>query len=366
MKHYIGLDVSLKTTAICIMAQDGKIIREMTAATDPLAIATAIKTTKLTIEAIAIEAGGTSRWLVQELQELDLPAICIDSRKMAAAIAIKANKTDKNDAREIANALRTGYFQEVYQKNDTNMSIKSLVNIRRNLVIQRTMTSNCIRGTLRCCGKLFLGSSSSQKNFIEKVTESIQDQPEEVAMGIRALLVTFSQLHKLVDEIDKKIEDIGKNDEVVQLLMTVPGVGIVTAVSYKVEIGDPKRFTRSRSVGAYVGMTPRQYSSGETEHQGKITKIGSNELRALLSDAAMSMMYRCKTWSRAKVFGLKINKKHGHKKAIVALGRKLGVIMHRMWTEGKPFEAGEVEKKEIDKVTKPSRKEKKKSKQMAA
>ena len=116
MKHYIGLDVSLKTTAICIMAENEKIVCEGTTATDPQAIESFIKAANLNIELVAIEAGGTSHWLVQKLQELDLPTICIDARKMSAAIKMRGNKTDKNDAREIANALRTGYVKRVFQK----------------------------------------------------------------------------------------------------------------------------------------------------------------------------------------------------------------------------------------------------------
>ena len=239
------------------------------------------------------------------------------------------------------------------------MSLKSLLNVRRLLMQQKIMTINCIRGTLRSCGKFALGASNNKK-FVELVREAAQDLPGEILLGIEALLGTLKSLFNLIDGIDEKIEKIAKNDEVVQLLMTTPGVGVVTALTYKAEISDPKRFKNSRSVGAYVGMTPRQYSSGETERQGSITKAGPSELRSLLSDAAMSMMYASKKWSRLKLFGLKIKKKNGHKKSVVALGRKLAVVLHRMWTEGKPFEAGEVCQKELDRLEKPSKKEKKK------
>ncbi len=137
---------------------------------------------------------------------------------------------------------------------------------------------------------------------------------------------------------------------------------INTYLTFKLEIDDPSRFKKSRSVGAYAGMTPRQYSSGDSQKQGSISKAGSNELRALLCQSAMCMMYNTKTWSRPKLFGLKIKKKHGHKKAIVALGRKIAVIMHRMWVDRKPFEAGSVEQKEIEKLQKMSNRKLKKSK----
>ena len=366
MKHYIGLDVSLKTTAICIMAENGKITHEMATDTEPQAIAFAIFETELEIEAVGIEAGGTSRWLVKELQELNLPAFCIDSRRMAAAIAINTNKTDRNDAREIANALRANYFKEVHQKSDESAGTSTFLNIRRNLVNQRTSTVNCIRGSLRGYGKFALGSSSSSKKFVENVKAAMQELNEETLRGIIALISTYSRLCQSIDELDAHVEKIAKEDKVVQLLTSINGVGPLTALTYKAVISDPSRFVRSRAVGAYVGMTPRQYSSGETEIRKGISKAGSKELRALLSDAAMSIMYNCKSWSRLKVFGLKIKRKHGHKKAIVALGRKLAVVMHRMWVENKPFEPGEVDKKQLEKLNKPSRKEKKTRKSLAA
>src|SRR5262249_7429417 len=146
--------------------------------------------------------------------------------------------------------------------------------------------------------------------------------------------------------------------EIIKLLKTIPGVGTVTALTYKLEIDDPTRFKKSRSVGAYAGMTPRQYSSGETKRRGGVSKTGSSELRHLLTEAAMCMMYRTKTWSRLKVFGMKIKKKHGHKKAVVALGRKLAVTMHRMWVDRKPYDPGHVEQKEINKLLEAGRKKK--------
>jgi len=355
MSNYIGLDVSLKTTSICIMNQTGKILKEMVVTTDPKVIANAISTTELPAEKVALECGGTSHWLTKELKQLGLPIICIDARKMSAAISIRTNKTDKNDAQEIANALRTGYYKEVYQKQDHIMEKQTLLTSRRLLVEQSTQIINCIRGLLKTQGKLHCGSSQNSKKFIENIEAIMKGLNEDVVLSINALLNTYRAICQEVSKIDDRIEKITEADADVQLLKTIPGVGAVTALTFKLEIDDPFRFKKSRSVGAYAGMTPKQYSSGECQKQGAISKAGSNELRALLCQSAMCMMYNTKTWSRPKLFGLKIKKKHGHKKAVVALGRKLAVIMHRMWVERKPFEAGSVEQKEIDKLQKISK-----------
>lgn len=360
MSNYIGLDVSLKTTSICIMDGKGKILKEMVAETNPKALVEAISTTGLSVEMAALECGGTSHWLTKELKKLGLPVICIDARKMSAAISMRTNKTDRNDAQEIANALRTGYYKEVYQKQDHVMEKQTLLVARRHLVEQRTQTINCIKGMLKAQGKLTCGSSQNESRFIKNVQTNLQGLNQDVCLSINSLINTYKIICEEVSKIDARIEKITEEDEDVQLFKTIPGVGAVTALTFKLEIDDPSRFKKSRSVGAYIGMTPKQYSSGECQKQGSISKAGSSELRALLCQSAMCMIYITKTWSRPKLFGLKIKKKHGHKKAIVALGRKLAVIMHRMWVEGKPFEAGNVEQKEIDKLQKISNRKLKK------
>jgi len=359
MKHYIGLDVSLKTTSICVLNEQEKIIKEACVATDPKEIAEEIAGFGVSVEIVGVETGGISHWLVKELKKHKLPVICIDARKMAAAISIRTNKTDKNDAREIANALRAGYYKEVHQKLDTTVDTKTLLTVRRALVDQRTQTINCMRGILRAQGKLDCGSSQNKRKFIEQVKMATQELSEEVKMSINALLHAFEVMCNEIDKIEEKIESLTKDDEDIKLFKTIPGVGSITALTYKLEIDDPKRFKKSRSVGAFAGMTPRQYSSGDTQKQGCISKTGSNELRMLLSESAMRIIYKTKLWSRLKLFGMKIRKKHGHKKAVVALGRKLAVVMHRMWIDRKPFEYGKVEEKEAKKVLQPKKRERK-------
>lgn len=125
-----------------------------------------------------------------------------------------------------------------------------------------------------------------------------------------------------------------------QLLTTIPGVGVITAYTFISHLGDPKRFKKSRSVGAYFGMTPKQYSSGEVQKQGRISKCGSAEVRSLLNECAFVILYKIKSWSRLKAWGMKIKKKKGHKKAMMAIARRLSILMHRMLITKKAFEYG--------------------------
>lgn len=344
MKYYVGLDVSMKTTFISIVNQEKKIVFESEVSTDPDAIFSAIKSTKLDVENCAIESGSISHWLVQELLKRKIPIICVDARKMSKVLSININKTDKNDARLIAEALRCGFYSEVHQKTQEDAEMKILIGTRRTLIEVSTKLKNTIRGHLKIFG-IRLGTCSNNK-FENLVQAVLKNKPEVVQIAIKSLLETFKRTNNEIESLEKKITEMAKEDEDVKLLTTIPGIGIITAFTFKTYLGDPNRFKRSSSVGAYFGMTPTQYSSGEVIKQGKVSKCGSSEVRSLLNEAAFSIIYSSKSWSKIKAWGLKIKKKKGHKKAMMAIGRKLSVLMYRMIISRKPFEYGESKAKE--------------------
>lgn len=345
MSHYVGLDISMKETVICIVNDKGVCIHKGRSKTDPEKIADHLKKTGLKIEKIGLESGSLSHWLVNELRGLELPAICIDARKMAAFLSVQVNKTDDNDARGIAEAMRCSLYKEVSQKSQQAIETGTLMQCRRTLVQQRVQLINSIRGFLKTYG-IRLGSCGG-KEFPERVRGVLPGALMIAREGIESLINCYENLSEEIKKLDGKIEALAREDEDVKRLMTVPGVGIITAMSFKIEIDDPHRFKKSRDVGAYLGMTPRQYSSGETKRQGHISKCGSSEVRTLLTEAGLVCLTRSKKWSRVKAWGLKIMKKHGAKKAAVAVGRKLSVIMHRMLLEKKDFIYGEEKKKEV-------------------
>lgn len=348
MKYYVGLDVSMKETSICIVDESGKNVYERSVPSDPISIVEHLKETKLPIEKIGLESGSLSHWLTTQLLKYEMPTICIDARHIAAILSVNVNKTDKNDARGIANAMRCGLYREVILKPQSNVDIEILLTARKGLVKQRTALKNTIRGLIKSYG-IRLGAIIGNKNFLESVRHHIKDRSSIVQISIETLLTTFEILQIQIDKLEKQLKEIAQADPDISLLQTIPGIGLITAISFKMAIGNPSRFIDSRDVGAYFGMTPQQYASGEISKQGKISKCGQTEIRSLLVEAATVMMTRTKLWSKLKAWGLKIMRKKGMKKASVAVGRKLAVIMHRMLITKEPFRLTDNEEKEVKK-----------------
>lgn len=340
MDHYTGLDISMKETAICIVDEKGKIVKEGKALTDPSMIASYLAQTGLSIKKVALESGNLSHWLIEELRKLNVPVICVDARHMAAVLATTINKTDKNDARGIANALRCNMYREVHAKSSNSIEKSTLLASRRAIVEQKSHLTNTIRGLLKAYG-IRISLSASTNMFFEDVKTKIAELPALTKYGLEELLKAAELLHNQVKAFDKLIQKLANEDEEAKRLQTVPGIGPITAMNFKMEIDDPKRFQKSRSVGAYLGMTPTQYSSGETQKQGRISKCGSKELRHLLMEAGFVIITRSTKWSKLKAWGMKLMKKHGLKKAALAVGRKLAVIMHKMLITGEVFRYGE-------------------------
>jgi transposase len=288
---------------------------------------------------VGFESGSLTPYLLSGFKERAIEAICMDARKLSPILALKVNKTDKNDARGIAEALRAGMYTRVHCKPEESMNRSILLTARRALVEQQTHLKNTVRGLLKGYG-IRLGAISAKK-FSAAVIKQMERCDEVVILSIKCLLESFDKIVEEIGKIEKKMLEEASQDKEVCRFMTVPGIGPVTALTYKSEIFDATRFQKSRSVGAYLGMTPRQYASGETQKQGKTSKCGSKELRFLLVEAGVVVLTRSKKWSKLKAWGLKIMRKKGLKKAAVAVGRKLAVIMHRMMLEEKDFVYGE-------------------------
>ena len=335
MKYYAGLDVAMKETFMCIVDKEGKRVFESKSATNPQLIYDELSKSGFELEKVGLETGSLSTYLTKALQYLGLRAICIDARKMAAILAVTVNKTDKNDARGIADAMRCNHYKSVHIQDSQNNAIAILLKSRATLVGNRTMLKNTVRGVLKTYG-IRLGEVSHEK-FAKTVREAFIDIPDEAKLGIESILKSSQPIHEEIKKMDKSLNEICKKDKEAQLLMTAPGVGMIVALTYKADLGDPSRFEKSESVGAYYGMTPRQYSSGETVKFGPVSRCGSKNVRSLLTEAGMVLLTRCKSWSPLRAWGLKLMKKVGLKKAAMAVGRKLSVIMHRMLVTGESF-----------------------------
>jgi transposase len=334
MQHYVGLDVSLKQTAVCVVDQAGKIRREGMVTSEPKAIADFIAASAPQVMRIGFESGATSTWLWTELKKLGLPVICIDARHAKAALKMQINKSDRNDAVGIARIMQTGWFKEVRVKGLDSHAVRALLASRALLVELKRDLENQIRGLLKNFG-LVIGRAK-MNTFTVRATELIDRRPE-LAAAIEPLLKARDALAGQIGELDRKVLRLARSEPQVRRFMTVPGVGPITALCYLATIDDPSRFKKSRSVGAYVGLTTRRYASGETDRTGRISKCGDEMLRSYLYEAANVLLTRVAKWSALKAWGMRIAKRRSMNKARVAVARKLAVILHRMWVDGTEF-----------------------------
>ena len=334
MEHFVGLDVSLKLTAICVVDQTGSVIREGMVDSAPETIAEFVTSNAPSVVRIGLEAGPTATWLWTELKQLGLPVICIDARHAKAVLKMQINKSDRNDAAGIARIMQTGWFKEVRVKDLDSHYIKALLASRALLVKIKRDLENQVRGLLKNLG-LVIGRAKLNV-FAVRAEELIESRPELMA-AVRPLLDARNAIEQQVDDLDRKVMRLARNDAQVRRFMTAPGVGPITALCFLATIDDPTRFKRSRSVGAYVGLTTRRYASGETDWTGRISKWGDKMLRSYLYEAANVLLTRVAKWSTLKAWGIRLAKRSGLRKAKVAVARKLAVILHRMWIEGTEF-----------------------------
>lgn len=334
MQHYVGLDVSLRKTAVCVVDQTGKIIREGMVASDPDAIAEFIVKHAPHVVRIGLETGATSNWLWTELKKKELPVICIDARHAKAALKMQINKSDRNDAVGIARIMQCGWYKEVRVKGLDSHAVKALLVSRALLVKMKRDLENQIRGLLKNLG-LVIGPAK-MGTFTARATELIADKPALTA-AVEPLLKAREAIKQQIDDLDHKVMRLARNEPQVRRFMTVPGVGPITALCYFATIDDPTRFDKSRNVGAYVGLTTRRYASGEIDRTGRISKCGDALLRSYLYEAANVLLTRVAKWSALKAWGMRVAKRSSLSKAKVAVARKLAVILHRMWVDGTEF-----------------------------
>src|SRR6202171_1309864 len=334
MEHYVGLDVSLKQTSICVVDETGSVVREGVVDSDPEAIAAFVRSKAPGAVRVGLETGPTTTWLWTELKRLGLPVICIDARHAKAVLKMQINKSDRNDAAGIARIMQTGWFKEVRVKDLDSHAVKALLVSRALLVKIKRDLENQIRGLLKNLG-LVIGSAKMNA-FALRAAELIENRPE-LAVAVTPLLTARVAIEQQIADLDRKVMKLARSNAQVRQFMTAPGIGPVTALCFLATIDDPTRFKRSRSVGAYVGLTTRRYASGEIDWTGRISKCGDKMLRGYLFEAANVLLTRVAKWSALKAWGIRLAKRSGLRKAKVAVARKLAVILHRMWIDGTEF-----------------------------
>jgi transposase len=337
MGYFAGLDVSLEETAICVVDAAGRIVREARVASEPEALVAFFEACGMAMERIGLEACSLSAWLHAGLTQAGLPAICIEARQAKAAMGAMPNKTDRNDARGIAQIMRTGWYRAVHVKSPSCRSWRALLTARRLVLNKRRDVENGVRALLREAG-LKLGTPS-RKDFSARVRELAGDDPVLAGLS-ESLLSVIEIMNQEVDRLTKRVLDEVKVEPTCRHLMTVPGVGPLTALAFRATIDQPGRFRKSRDVGAHLGLTPRRYQSGETDLQGRISRCGDELARTALYEAAHSLLIRSSKWSALRAWGMNVAKRRGMARARVAVARKLAVILHRMWADGSEFRWG--------------------------
>ena len=341
MNVYIGFDISLQTTHACVVDSEGKTMREGVAASDVDALATWLRTQckDWSITRIVFETGQLSTHFYHNLKAMGFPVICIDARHAHGTLKAQRIKTDKNDARGLAQIARTGWYKAIHVKSDGSQALRTLVAGRRQLVETRLTLEQHMRGTLKTFG-IKLGTITCP-GFAAKVKLLIAREDELVKSTMGALLNARDEMLAQEKSLDKQCKSLAKADAVCKRLMTIPGVGAITALAFKSEIDDPTRFATSRDVGVHVGLTPRKYASGEVDRSGGVSKCGNRCLRALLYEASVTMLTRTQKWSRLKAWGVKLAQRSSFRAACAAVARKLSIVMHRMWIDETNFAYGE-------------------------
>ena len=334
MDYCAGLDVSVNETSVCIVDDTGRIVREVKVASEPAALLAVLKNGGYHFRRIGLEAGPLSQWLFSALAEAGLPVICVETRHMRAVLKAQINKTDRNDARGIAQMMRAGLYRPVHVKTLRSQKLRMLLTHRKLLQSKAIAIENDLRGTLRNFG-LKVGIVGKLK-FEARIRELVKSLPDLTVL-IEPLLIVRRVLREQTAILHRRLLAIVKDDEVCRRLMTIPGVGPVVALTFRATVDVPERFRNSRAVGAVLGLTPAKYQSGEINRSGAISKCGDEMMRVMLYEAAQILLMRSTKWSWLKAWAMKIARHRGMKKAIVALARRLAVIMHRIWIDGTEF-----------------------------
>jgi transposase len=334
MDHYAGIDVSMEYSSVCVADATGKIVREGKVASEPAALILWFGSLGLRLVRIGLEAGPLSQWLFAGLRDAGLAVELLETRHVRNAFKTMPVKTDRKDARGIAELVRLGWFRPVHCKSMAAQETRVVLTSRKLMQAKLHDVEMHLRGILRGFG-LKVGKTTP-RTFEARIRELVAGHPTLTAVA-EGLLPARAGLLRAFNDLEKRVRAIARHDPRARLLMTTPSVGAIVAVTYAAAIDDPARFKSSKSVGAHFGMTPKKYQSGETDYTGRISKIGDASVRTALYEAAHVMLTRPVKGSALKSWGMKLTKRAGYQKAKVALARKLAVIMHRMLRDGTPF-----------------------------
>jgi transposase len=301
---------------------------------EPEALSAVLNNPAYRFRRVGLEAGPLSLWLFSGLTEAELPVVCVETRHMQAVLKAQINKTDRNDARGIAQMMRVGLYRPVHVKTLRSQKLRMMLTHRKLLQSKAIAIENDLRGTLRNFG-LKVGIAGKTK-FEARIKELVENLPD-LAELVEPMLVVRRTLCEQIVILHCRLLASVRDDEGCRRLMTTPGVGPVVALTYRATVDVPARFRKSKSVGAVFGLTCSKYQSGEIDWGGRISRCGDEMMGVMLYEAAQVMLTRTNKWSWLKAWAMQIARRRGMKKVIVALARRLAVILHRIWVDGTEF-----------------------------
>jgi transposase len=338
MTYYTGIDVSLRSVSICVVNDKGDVLLEAKVAAEIDAIVECLRRFDRDVRSVGFEAGTLTQYLTYGLQAAGFEVICLEARKVSATLAAMRNKTDRNDARGIAQILRTGWYSRVHVKSLHSHQVRALLASRKAILKKCVDLENELRGLLKVFG-IRLPSRVGHGAFDAQLRQTVSGD-EMLACALVPLLDARTVLYKTYLKLDNAVKALVRVDPICRRLMSIPGVGPVTALTFKAAVDDPCRFKSSRTVAAHFGLTPRRFQSGELDNPGHISRAGDADVRSALYVAAHSLLTRNAQWSSLKSWGVRLAKTRGHRRAVIAVARKLAVILHRMWIDGSQFRWG--------------------------
>jgi len=335
MKQYAGIDVSLEYSSVCVVDADGRIVRETKVLSEPDALTAWFAEHGVAMERIGLEAGPLSQWLYAAMKQAGLAVELLETRHVRDAFKAMPVKSDRNDARGIAQLMRLGWFRPVHCKSMAAQEVRAILTARKLVQSKLLDVENSLRGILRGFG-LKVGRTT-RTNFAGRIRELVKGHPNLETIG-KALLSVRAVLRGEFNAFEKQVRAMSRLNANARMLMSTPAVGPIVALTYASAIDDPARFRSSKRAGPLFGLTPKKHQSGETDRSGRISKIGDTAVRAALYEAAHIILTKpIKGCSRLKSWAMRIARRAGMSKAKVALARKLAVILHRMLVTATPF-----------------------------
>ncbi|NLS08391.1 IS110 family transposase [Rhizobium sp. P32RR-XVIII] len=334
MKQYAGIDVSLEYSSVCVVDADGRIVHEARVLSEPDALIAWFGEHGVAMERIGLEAGPLSQWLHAGMIKAGLTVELIETRHVRAAFKTMPVKTDKKDARGIAQLMRLGWFRPVHCKSLPAQEVRALLTARKLIQGKLHDIEMSLRGILRGFG-LKVGPTM-RRTYAARIRELIEGHPTLEAIAASLLKVRDALAGEFAG-FERKLRGMARQDDSARRLMTTPGVGVLVALTFVSAVDAPERFRSSRAVGPHFGLTPKKYQSGETDYTGRISKIGDVGVRTALYEAANVILTRPVKGSDLKTWALAVARRAGPRKARVALARKLAVVLHRMLRDGTDF-----------------------------